>query len=58
MHRSGTLPPLAYLHGHNHISEVAALGIDDEPLGTPLLRFIESVTGPPVPAFGQARSAG
>lgn len=35
--------------GHNHISEVAALGIDDEPLGVPLLRFIEAVTGTVLP---------
>jgi acetyl esterase/lipase len=49
MHRSGTLPPLAYALGHNHISEIAALGIDDEPLGLPMLRFIESVTGAVLP---------
>jgi acetyl esterase/lipase len=45
----GTLPPFAYVQDHNHVSEVAALGIDDEPLGIPLLRFIERVTGTPLP---------
>lgn len=58
VHQNGTLPPLAYLQGHNHISEIAALGVDDESLGTPLLRFSESVAGAPVPAFGQAEPAG
>jgi acetyl esterase/lipase len=59
MHRDGTLPPLAYALGHNHISEIAAFGIDDEPLGVPLLRFIESVTGTvlPRPAFQQPAPA-
>jgi acetyl esterase/lipase len=51
MRHDGTLPPLAYALGHNHISEIAALGLDheDEPLGVPLLRFIESVTGAVLP---------
>jgi acetyl esterase/lipase len=49
LHRNGTLPPLAYAQGHNHISEIASLGIDDEPLGVPLLRFIEAVTGTVLP---------
>lgn len=49
LRRDGTLPPFAYLQGHNHITEIAALGIDDEPLGVPLLRFIERVTGTPLP---------
>lgn len=46
--RNGTLPPFAYAQGHNHVSEIAALGIDDETLGVPLLRFVESVTAVPV----------
>jgi hypothetical protein len=49
LRRDGTLPPLAYALGHNHISEIASLGIDDEPLGVPLLLFIESVTGTVLP---------
>jgi triacylglycerol lipase len=55
--RDGTLPPFAYAQDHNHISEIAALGIDDEPLGIPLLRFIEAVTAAPLhrPERAQAR---
>jgi acetyl esterase/lipase len=49
LRRDGTLPPFAFLQGHNHITEIAALGIDDEPLGVPLLRFVERVTGTPLP---------
>lgn len=49
LRRDGKLPPLAWVTGHSHISEVAALGIDDEPLGIPLLRFIESVTSTVLP---------
>ncbi|MFF7883979.1 alpha/beta hydrolase [Streptomyces sp. NPDC020794] len=30
--------------GHNHISEIVSLGVDDGPLGQPLLRFIEQHT--------------
>jgi triacylglycerol lipase len=45
LRRDRTLPPFAWVAGHNHISEIASLGIDDEPLGIPLLRFTESVTG-------------
>jgi len=48
-HRDETLPPFAWVAGHNHISEIAAIGIDDEPLGIPLLRFIETVTGTVLP---------
>jgi acetyl esterase/lipase len=54
LRRDGTLPPLAYALGHNHISEIASLGIDDEPLGVPLLRFIETVTGTVLPRPGYA----
>jgi acetyl esterase/lipase len=57
LRRDGTLPPFAYLQGHNHITEIAALGIDDEPLGVPLLRFIERVTGLPRPRPGFASLA-
>jgi acetyl esterase/lipase len=64
LQRDGKLPPFAWVAGHNHISEIAAIGIDDEPLGIPLLRFIETVTGTglprradPVPEHGQPASA-
>ena len=38
--RHGTVPNLAYVPGHNHISEIASLGVDDEALGVALARFI------------------
>ena len=57
MRRHGTLPPLVYALRHNHISEVAALGIDDDALGIPLLRFIESVTGTVLPRPGYQERA-
>lgn len=39
--RHGTVPNLAYVPGHNHISEIASLGVDDEALGVALARFID-----------------
>ncbi|MQA84377.1 MAG: alpha/beta hydrolase fold domain-containing protein [Streptosporangiales bacterium] len=39
--RDGAIPPFVWVQGHNHISEIASLGVDDEALGVPLLRFIE-----------------
>jgi acetyl esterase/lipase len=45
LRRDGRIPPLAYALGHNHISEIAALGLDDEPLGVALRRFIENLQG-------------
>jgi len=33
------------VEGHNHMSAVASLGIDEAALGTPLARFIERSTG-------------
>ncbi|MCL2583285.1 MAG: alpha/beta hydrolase [Streptosporangiales bacterium] len=36
----GTVPNLAYAEGHNHISEIGSLGVDDDALGTALARFI------------------
>ena len=43
--RHGVTPHLVWAPGHNHISEIASLGVDDEALGTPLARFIDRVTG-------------
>jgi hypothetical protein len=39
--RRGRTPNLVWASGHNHISEIASLGVDDDALGTPLARFIE-----------------
>jgi acetyl esterase/lipase len=41
-HRTG--PNLVWVEGHNHISEIASLGIDEDALGTPLRRFVDHVT--------------
>jgi triacylglycerol lipase len=35
----GDVPPFAWVQGHNHISEIAALGVDDGALSGPLARF-------------------
>ena len=43
--RHGTTPHLVWAEGHNHISEIASLGIDDA-LGTQLGRFIDRITEP------------
>ena len=42
--RRGLLPALAWVEGHNHISEIGSLGIDEGALGTQLARFLERVT--------------
>jgi arylformamidase len=41
--RYGTTPHLVWAEGHNHISEIASLGVDDDALGTQLGRFIDRV---------------
>jgi acetyl esterase/lipase len=38
--RHGTVPGLVWAEGHNHISEIASLGIDETALGAALHRFI------------------
>ena len=43
--RHGVTPQLVWAEGHNHISEIASLGVDDA-LGTQLCRFIDRVTEP------------
>lgn len=37
----GTVPNVAYVEGHNHISEIGSLGVDEDALGTALARFID-----------------
>lgn len=39
--RHGALPDLVWVDGHNHMSAVPSLGIDEAALGIPLARFIE-----------------
>jgi len=41
----GTVPNLVYVAGHNHISEIGSLGVDDPALGTALARFIDRQAG-------------
>ena len=42
--RHGRVPDLVWVEGHNHMSTVASLGIDEAALGVPLARFIERNT--------------
>lgn len=42
--RHGTVPDLVWVEGHNHMSTIASLGIDEPALGTALARFIERHT--------------
>lgn len=42
--RHGTVPDLVWVEGHNHMSTIASLGIDEPALGVPLARFIERST--------------
>jgi triacylglycerol lipase len=41
-HRS--TPNLVWVAGHNHISGIASVGVDDAALGAPLARFVNRVT--------------
>lgn len=40
--RHAAVPNLAFAQGHNHISEIASLGVDDDALGVALARFIDT----------------
>lgn len=42
--RHGTMPDLVWMDGHNHMSAVASLGVDEPALGVPLARFIDHHT--------------
>ena len=37
--------PRDWIDGHNHMSAVASLGVDEAALGVPLARFVERHTG-------------
>jgi len=43
--RHGTMPDLVWVDGHNHMSTIGSLSIDEAALGVPLARFIERNTG-------------
>jgi triacylglycerol lipase len=42
--KRGAVPDLVWVEGHNHISTVASLTIDEPALGVPLRRFVNRVT--------------
>jgi triacylglycerol lipase len=42
--KHGTVPDLVWVEGHNHMSAIASLTIDEPALGVPLRRFINRVT--------------
>ncbi|MGH3249940.1 MAG: alpha/beta hydrolase [Trebonia sp.] len=44
--RHRAVPDLVWVDGHNHMSAVGSLGIDEPALGVPLARFIERHTQP------------
>ncbi len=43
--RHGTVPNLVWIDGHNHMSAMGSLGVDEAALGVPLARFIDRHTG-------------
>lgn len=45
--RKGTVPPVIWSEGHNHISQIGSVGVDDLALGAQLARFVNRVTQPP-----------
>jgi triacylglycerol lipase len=42
--RKGTVPPVIWSEGHNHISQIGSIGVDDLALGAQLARFVNRVT--------------
>ena len=42
--RHGTVPDLVWVEGHNHMSTIASLTVDEPALGTALARFIDRHT--------------
>jgi hypothetical protein len=43
--RHGTVPQVVWSEGHNHISQIGSIGVDDLALGAQLARFVNRVTG-------------
>jgi len=50
LERHGTLPNLVWVEGHNHMSTIGSLTVDETALGTALARFIERHTTDKGPA--------
>jgi predicted esterase len=42
--KKGTVPNVIFSAGHNHISQIASVGVDDLALGAQLARFVNRVT--------------
>lgn len=42
--RHGTVPNVVWVDGHNHMSCIGSLGVDEAALGVPLARFIDRCT--------------
>jgi acetyl esterase/lipase len=42
--RKGTVPQVVWSEGHNHISQIGSIGVDDLALGAQLARFVNRVT--------------
>jgi hypothetical protein len=42
--RHGAVPDLVWVEGHNHMSTIASLTIDEPAVGVPLRRFINRIT--------------
>ncbi len=45
--KKGTVPQVIWSAGHNHISQIGSVGVDDLALGAQLARFVNRVTRPP-----------
>jgi len=43
-HQHGTVPELVWVEGHNHMSAIGSLTVDEAALGTALARFVERHT--------------
>jgi acetyl esterase/lipase len=44
--RHGSVPQVVWSEGHNHISQIGSIGVDDLALGAQLARFVNRVTSP------------
>jgi acetyl esterase/lipase len=42
--RHGSVPQVVWSEGHNHISQIGSIGVDDLALGAQLARFVDRVT--------------
>jgi acetyl esterase/lipase len=47
LHQHGTTPHLVWVEGHNHMSTIGSLTIDEPALGIPLARFVDRHTAAP-----------